>query len=688
LTIIKECKNLIKERHDIDIDLENLEFNDKRIFKEFAAGNCMGIFQFENPGLIRLSQAVKIENFDEVMAVTALHRPGPLHGGQAARYPMRKINRKAGKDENVNKAMDHPIINELTKDTYGEILYQEQIMMIVRKLGGFDWHDTNDIRKCMSHSGGAEYFYRNYWEKFRDGCAKHDIKEGRANEIFKRMMTFGSWSFNLSHAASYGAVSYQCMWLKIYYPIEYLTAYLNKTTDEKAIPKIVGEIRRMGIEIEEPDINNSGVKFIIKNEKIFCGLSNIKHVGENAIKEIINNQPYSDLIDFMKKVEKRKVNSRTIKSLLMAGCFRYLHKNTKTILELFDKLNKTMSKKKASAEEEARGILDAADGGLGEDFDEFEKISVRSSVTPVSVGKHACTFYHDFCKKFGKHIKLTKLIDYPMDPTAKRFGGSYNSNLINTYSIGILRSIDLKRISQEVKYIVASEDEFRYAICDFQDETDYSMLSLQSKQYKKYEDKLWDIKGKVVLVQGYFIYGVKKIYVIKMWVMDELMEAYENGTWKNDSEIRYLFRHPMNRIPNNTYEKICTKYRVDKPYRIESKLEGEWARVFGVITGFSGVAVRKKDSKYVGKIMYNFEINDGENGYSFYVMPWINHYDNIVKACVRYISNETPVIMPLKIGSIAGDKTIGSNIKRINFDINYKASAKDLFIKTFKFKKH
>jgi DNA-directed DNA polymerase III PolC len=194
MTILNECKRYIRERHGKWIDLEDLvrdvTYNggDKGVYKEFAQAHTVGIFQFGSPGLTRLSKQVKIDKFSEISDCTALHRPGPIHSGAMNKYPALKFG--TAKREKA----EHPIIEKWTKDTYGLIIYQEQVMQIVRELGDFDWGQTNTVRKVMSKSGGAEYFMKTFFPQWRKGCMEKGLTEKQAEEAFKRIMSFGCLS--------------------------------------------------------------------------------------------------------------------------------------------------------------------------------------------------------------------------------------------------------------------------------------------------------------------------------------------------------------------------------------------------------------------------------------------------------------------------------------------------------------
>jgi len=270
LTVIAECLALVDKEYDW---LLRYPLDDTEAFEIFNEERFSGIFQFEGYALQALTRQMKVRNFDDIAVITALARPGPLHCGAANDFAMRRI----GRDPVTHL---HPLVEPITRDTYGTIVYQEQVMRVSREVGNLGWDDVSMLRKAMSKSLGEEFFNK-YWELFKSGAVgDHGMSEADARFIWDRMCTFGSWAFNKSHAVSYGLLSYWCAVLKAHHPLEFAAASLrNQSNEEKAV-KMLREIVKMGYEFEPYDPVLSEENWEVKDGKLIGGLLNIKGIGK------------------------------------------------------------------------------------------------------------------------------------------------------------------------------------------------------------------------------------------------------------------------------------------------------------------------------------------------------------------------------------------------------------------------
>jgi DNA-directed DNA polymerase III PolC len=277
LSVIDSTLELIGKPYDwlLEYPLE-----DKAAFEVFNEERFSGIFQFEGYALKALTKQMGVHRFDDIAAITALARPGPLHCGAANDFVMRRT----GKEPVTHL---HPLIEHITEPTFGTIVYQEQVMAISREFGRLSWEDVSALRKAMSKSMGEEFFNK-FWEKFRDGAyRKHGIKAAEARHLWDRMCTFGSWAFNKSHAVSYGLISYYCAVLKAHYPLEFAAGSLqNQPDDEKAV-RLLREVVAAGYEFEPYDSELSDVNWTVRNGKLIGGFRNIKGIGEITAKKIV-----------------------------------------------------------------------------------------------------------------------------------------------------------------------------------------------------------------------------------------------------------------------------------------------------------------------------------------------------------------------------------------------------------------
>lgn len=260
--------------------LYRLPTKDEKAFKVLNDKRYAGVFQFEGYALQSFTSQMVIEEINDIVAITALARPGPLNSGSATDYVEKRTGRKP-------TDYLHPMCEEYTKDTYGTIIYQEQVMQIVRNVGKLSWEDTSTLRKALSKSYGVEYFDK-FWEKFKIGAAENGIEEKEARHIWDHVNSMGSWSFNLSHAVAYGIVSYWCCYLKAYHPLEFAVANLRHAKDSQQSIKLLREFVREGFRYIPFDITLSEVNWSIKDGMLVGGLTGIKGCGEKKAQTIAN----------------------------------------------------------------------------------------------------------------------------------------------------------------------------------------------------------------------------------------------------------------------------------------------------------------------------------------------------------------------------------------------------------------
>lgn len=685
--IISEAKKLIKRRYDKDIDLEDLcrdvSYNggDQEVYRSFADANTVGIFQFGSPGLTRLAKQMKIDKFDEISDATALHRPGPIHAGAMNKYPAYKFGKVKKK-----KAL-HPIIKKHTKDTYGLIIYQEQVMMIVRELGGFDWAQTNTVRKVMSKSGGAEYFMKTFWPTFKEGCAKHGLDEKTALKAFNQIMSFGSWAFNKSHSVSYAMVSYMCMWLKVHYPLEFITAYLNTVNDTSGdkTKEMIKEADRLGIPMRQANVNVSVDKFVIHGDAIVAGLSNIKHVGAKAVETIVENQPYRGLLDFVRRTNNRACNKRSVENLIKAGAFDDFHYNKKRLIENLPEIFKRMKQKSEKAKKEVKRLLkECRDGEEGYTAQELEEI--KQEVTPVSFGKHMVRYYDDVWEELGDHIQITQLGDIELDD-ASQVKDKTAFKKKEVWVIGVFSKPDLKRLSQEVKEVIDQEQEQRYALANFEDDTDFIVLSFKDAVYHRYEQRLFSWKGRVLLVQGEVNVGWKKIYVNKVWEAEDARQYLLANRKPYKPALDYLFEHPLQRIFKRYggIDKVRTKYGTEPLIRLTSKFleHGESMWSIGVVTDMQKRTLRKGEHK--GKTMYIVAFEDDTFKGTFLLHPSDSRFNKMEKDLNRLYDSTTPFM--LRVQRDYKFNPEDTEFKQVSISIDKRNSWKSMKKEPFKIKR-
>jgi DNA polymerase-3 subunit alpha len=290
-----------------------IDFDDDKVYDIFKEGMLLGVFQFKSNLLTNISKKLQIDNFTTLYAATTIARPGPLYSGETNHY----IKRHQGKDK---VEYLHPMMESITSETYGLILYQEQAMQIAVKLANFSLEEAELLRKVIAKSKGLEVINQ-YRAKFIDGCIANSIPKDVATSIWNIIKQSGSYSFNKSHAVAYSALTYWCAWLKTYYPVEFLVSVARHIKEKDLRDKAIRELRKMGVKVKSPDINYSNVGVSLHEGVVYIGLQDIERVGKEAVKNILENRPYESFDDFISKVQKRKVNSAVVKNLIQAGAF-------------------------------------------------------------------------------------------------------------------------------------------------------------------------------------------------------------------------------------------------------------------------------------------------------------------------------------------------------------------------------
>jgi len=316
LTVIAETLSLIERQGKMPPDIENLDFNDQATYQLLSSGNTTGVFQLESTGMKDLLARLKPGNFDDIIALVALYRPGPLDSGMVDDF----VKRKHGKTTFKYKV---PELEPILMETYGVIVYQEQVMKIANDLANYSMAEADDLRKAMGKK--ITDIMVKHRERFINGATENNIEPGRAEEIFDLMEKFGGYGFNKSHSAAYALIAYQTAFLKAHFSVEFmaslLTSEMNSTDN---VVKYIAECKNNDITVRPPNINESETVFAVRNNEIIFGLVAVKNVGEAAIECIIEERQegrFDSIFDFCERVDLRKVNKRVIESLIKCGAF-------------------------------------------------------------------------------------------------------------------------------------------------------------------------------------------------------------------------------------------------------------------------------------------------------------------------------------------------------------------------------
>ena len=329
LTVIDRAIKNIKANQNKNINIDELTLDDKEVFKLIQSGKTLGMFQIESDGMQDLAKRLKPNNFEDVIAMLALYRPGPMDSGMLDDY----IERKHGKKP-ISYFYDEfeKVLKPILEPTYGVIVYQEQVMQIVQAIGGFSLGEADIVRRAMGKKK-ADVMAK-YSEEFATRAKKQGFSYENAKELFSLIEKFAGYGFNKSHSAAYAMITYQTAWLKTYYPTEFFSALLTFESDNtEKIAKYIEEAKSLEIEVMPPDVQKSNLEFTPIENKILFGLNAIKGVGGKAIESITTSRPFKDLEDFILKIDSSKVNKKVLEQLTKSGamdCFGY---SRKTLLE-------------------------------------------------------------------------------------------------------------------------------------------------------------------------------------------------------------------------------------------------------------------------------------------------------------------------------------------------------------------
>ena len=315
LTVLHDTVKMVEQNRDLKIDIDNLALDDAETYKLFARGDTTAIFQFESHGMRDILRRYQPTRIEDLTALNALYRPGPIQGGMIDDF----INRKHGK---TKVSYELPQLQDILQETYGVILYQEQVMQIANRLASFSLGEADILRRAMGKKKKEEMAAQR--AKFLSGCANNKIPEKKAERIFNLMEEFAGYGFNKSHSCAYALLAYQTAHMKTHYPVEFMAALLTSETGnaEKAV-KYINEARGMSISILPPDVNESDLYFTPVGESIRFGLAAIKNVGENTARAIrdsrLSGGEFKALYDFCERIEPRFLNKRVFESLIKSG---------------------------------------------------------------------------------------------------------------------------------------------------------------------------------------------------------------------------------------------------------------------------------------------------------------------------------------------------------------------------------
>jgi DNA polymerase-3 subunit alpha len=482
LTLIQKTIDMVKESQNIDIDIDNLPLTDKKVYQLLSRGDTDGIFQFESEGMRKYLMDLKPNMFEDLIAMVALYRPGPMKFIDT--YIARKHKRE-------KVTYDHPIMEATLKETYGVTVYQEQVMRISMEMANFTRGEADSLRKAMSKK--SLDLLMQFQEKFIQGAISNGVPEKVAAKIWNDWLDFAQYAFNKSHATCYALVAYRTAWLKAHYPVEFMAALLSLEDDPVKIPVKIEVCKSMGIKILPPNINKSEREFSVHGKEVLFGLKAIKNLGEAAINAIVEerqkNGPFTNIYNFCSRLDSTAVNKTVLESLIASGAMDELEGTRAqkwAVIEEALSYNTGEQRDKRVGQTSLFDIISEDDES--EDYPPLPEVEKWSYSYQLEKEKEVLGFY------LGGHplYEYRHLIQYLSNANSKSTRELESKNL---RLVGIITSINRKRDNKGNLY----------AFVEFEDLSGPFEVALFNKDYETFYPLL--VTGKI-----YFISGTKSGY--------------------------------------------------------------------------------------------------------------------------------------------------------------------------------
>ncbi|MEX2463703.1 MAG: DNA polymerase III subunit alpha [Balneolaceae bacterium] len=419
LSILKTAIQYVKDNHGKVYHLDEIQLDDRKTFEMFQKGATIGIFQFESEGMRKYLKQLKPTSINDLIAMNALYRPGPMQ------FIPDYIRRKHGEEEVV---YDHDDLKEILEPTYGIMIYQEQIMMVAQRMGGYTLGEADVLRRIMGKK--QPELLPPEEEKFVRQAVQNGYDEKTAKEVFNKMAMFAGYGFNKSHSAAYSVVAYQTMYFKANYTAEYMAAVLSHNmSDIKKVSFFIEECQRIGIPVDPPSINTAEGKFIARDGRVQYGMSAIKGVGSAAIEQIVlernDKGTFRSIFDFSSRIDTRVCNKKTIESLAQAGAFETLHQNRAQLLASIEDVLSYASRKQEEERLNQVSLFGDGAGGGGfvnepklrecDPWTNIERLNKERELIGFYLSGHPLDRYREDANLFASHTlsedKLSSLND-------------------------------------------------------------------------------------------------------------------------------------------------------------------------------------------------------------------------------------------------------------------------------------
>lgn len=523
LTVIQNAVSMVKKDKGILIDIDNIDYNDQAVLSSIGTGRTDGVFQLESGGMKNFMKELKPQSLEDVIAGISLYRPGPMD------FIPKYIK---GKNNADSITYDCPQLEPILEPTYGCIVYQEQVMQIVRELGGYTMGRSDLVRRAMSkkkqyvmEQERKNFIYGNPDEGV-PGCVANGISAQVANHIYDTMMDFAKYAFNKSHAACYAVVAYQTAYLKYYHPIEFMAALLTSVIDNSGkVSEYIMGCRSMGIEILPPDINEGEIGFSVSGNSIRYALTAIKSVGRPVIEMVVEERnqrgPYTNLKDFISRMADREVNKRAIENFIKAGAMDSLGGTRKQFMSVYVQILESIHQDKKNnmagqislfdiAGEEEKENYEIKLPNVGE-YSKEMKLSFEKEVLGIYVSGHPLEEYQEIWQKNITNKTSDFLLDEESDTTVVKDGQSAvvggiiaDKRLKYTKSEKVMAFLQIEDLLGTVEVIVFPRDYEKYSDklvedrkvfikgrVSVEDEKDAKLICEKLTTFEEMPKKLW-----------------------------------------------------------------------------------------------------------------------------------------------------------------------------------------------------
>ncbi|RJP57646.1 MAG: DNA polymerase III subunit alpha [Candidatus Auribacter fodinae] len=587
LTVLHDTVQNIKRARNIDIDINTISLEDQNTFKILGEGKAIGVFQLESSGMREILVKLQPTCFEDIIALVALYRPGPLGSGMVDDF----INRKHGR---TPITYELPQLEPILKDTYGIILYQEQVQKIAAVLAGFSLGDADLLRRAMGKKIKEEMDKQ--CERFVQGAVENKIDKKLAERIFDLMAKFAEYGFNKSHSAAYALISYQTAFMKANYPEEFMAALLSsEMTNPDKITLYIEESNKMGIKILPPDVNQSYATFTVADKNIRFGLNAVKNVGSAAVEAIIDarnkKEAFTSLHDFALKVDLRQVNRKVMESLIKCGAFdSFGFKRS----QLFASIDKAIERASSEQQDQLVGQFSLFDAG-----DEADSIFVQEEEMPDIPEWDSVVML-----QYEKEYLGFFVTGHPLDQYKSVFDRFVLTPLSSLKEIKKPQPVTVAGILTNVKVTLTKRGNEKMAITKLEDYTDSMDVLVYPKTYLDCAEHIF--ADSVVLVSGQFdpneenpkivaetVTALKDVYAKKMSALKIELNRDILADESLQQLLKVISNHPGNcplYFTLNYDDEYCCNIQAGKKYSV---MPGEY--LFNELSGFvdqSGIRIK------------------------------------------------------------------------------------------------